>query len=149
MTQTSVVWETPFPFGGGMTLTTKSEVRSLGVHLDTALTMETQVSSVVHSAHFHLWRIAQLHPYLDVGVLTTLVHALIVSRLDYCNELYMGLPVRLMQKRQMVQNAVARLLTGVKRHQHISPMLATLHWLPIHFHIDFKVLMITYKVLSV
>ena len=39
---------------GGVTLTTKSEVRSLGVHLDPALTMETQVSSMVCSAHLHL-----------------------------------------------------------------------------------------------
>ena len=39
---------------GCVTLTTKSEVCSLGVHLDLALTMETQVLSVVHSAHFHL-----------------------------------------------------------------------------------------------
>ena len=57
-------------------------IHSLGIHLDPTLTMETQV--VVRSTYFHLWRIAQLHPYLDVGVLTTLVHALVVSRLHYC-----------------------------------------------------------------
>ena len=100
-------------FGGGVTLTAKSVVHSLGIHLDLALTMETQVSSVVRSAHFRLWRIAQLHPYLDVGMLTTLVHILVVSRLDYCNALSMGLPLRLTWKLQMVQNATARLLTGV------------------------------------
>ena len=71
---------------GGVILTAKSEVHSLGVHLDPALTMETQVASVVRSAYFHLWRIAQLH--LDVGALTTLVHAFVILRLDYCNVLY-------------------------------------------------------------
>ena len=45
----------------------KSEVRSLGICLDPDLTMETQVASVVRAAHFHLWRIAQLHSYLDAG----------------------------------------------------------------------------------
>ena len=45
---------------GGVTLTAKSEVRSLGVHLDPALTMEIQVASVVRTAYFHLWRIAWL-----------------------------------------------------------------------------------------
>ena len=50
---------------GGTTLAAKSEVHSLGIHLDPALTMETQVASVVCSAYFHLWRIAQLWPYLD------------------------------------------------------------------------------------
>ena len=70
---------------GEVTLTAKSEVRSLGVHLDLVLTMETQVASVVCSAYFHLWWIAQLRPYLDVGALTTLVHALVISTLDHCN----------------------------------------------------------------
>ena len=110
--------------------------------------METQVASVVHTAFFHLWCIARLRPYLDTGVLTTLVHALIISRLDHCNTLYVGLPLRLMRKLQVVQNAAARLLTGVRKHQHISPTLAMLHWLPIRFCIDFKVLMLTYKALN-
>ena len=112
------------------------------------LTMETQVVSVVHYTYFHLWRIVQLCPYLDGGALTTLVHALVISRLDHCNALYMGLPLRLMQKLQMVQNVVARLLTGTRKYQHISPTLAALHWLPIHFCIHFKVLMMTYKALN-
>ena len=77
-----------------------------------------------------------------------LAHALVVSRSDYCNALYMGLPLRLMWKLQMVQNAAARLLTEVKRYQHISPTLAVLHWLPICFRIDFKVLKMTYKSLN-
>ena len=81
-------------------------------------------------------------------MLTTLVHVLVISRLDHCNTLYVGLPLRLMQKLQVVQNAAARLLSGVSKYYHISPILATLHWLPIWFHIDFKVLMLTYKALN-
>ena len=48
----------------------------------------------------------------------------------------------------MVQNAAARLLTRLRKHQHISPVLAKLHWLPIRFRIEFKVLMLTYKALN-
>ena len=95
---------------GEVTLTAKSEVCSLGVYLDQALAMESQVVSVVRTAYFHLWWIVQLRPYLYVGSLTTLVHALVILRLDHCNALSMGLPLRLMWKLQMVQNAVARLL---------------------------------------
>ena len=103
---------------------------------------------MVRSAHLHLQRIAQLCPYLDAGAVTTLVHALVVSRIDYCNTLYVELPLRLMHKLQMIQNTVARLLTWLKRFHHISPTLVTLHWLPIRFHIDFKVLTIIYKSLN-
>ena len=56
---------------GGPTFTAKNEVRNLGVDLDPALTMEIQVAFVVRSAYFHLWRIAQLRPYLDQGTLTS------------------------------------------------------------------------------
>ena len=66
-----------------------------------------------------------MRPYLDSRSLTMLVHSLVVLRLDYCNALYVGLPLGLLQRQ--VQNSVARLLSGVKGHQHIFPNLAALH----------------------
>ncbi len=45
----------------------------------------------------------------------------------------------------MVQNAAARLLTGAKKHDHITPILASLHWLPVSFRIQFKILLIVFK----
>ena len=53
-----------------------------------------------------------------------------------------------MRKLQVVHNAAARLLSGVRKYHHISPTLAALHWLPIRFRVDFKVLMLTYKALK-
>ena len=70
---------------------------------------------------------------------------LLIQTVLHCNTLYVGLPLRLMQKLQVVQNVAARLLTGVRKCQHISPTLSALHWLPIRFRVDFKVLMLTYK----
>ncbi len=46
-----------------------------------------------------------------------------------------------------MQNAAARLLMSVRKHQHITPILATLHWLPAHYRVDFKLLILVYKVL--
>ena len=74
----------------GVTLSTKDEVHSLGVLLDPALSVASQVASVVHSSYFHLKRVAQLRRYLDTRSLTTLVYALVVLRLDYFNSLYMA-----------------------------------------------------------
>ncbi|KAJ8390578.1 hypothetical protein AAFF_G00101840, partial [Aldrovandia affinis] len=48
---------------------------------------------------------------------------------------------------QLVQNAAARILTRTKKYEHISPVLASLHWLPINYRVDYKVLLLTYKVL--
>ena len=49
---------------------------------------------------------------------------------------------------QLIQNAAARILTRIKRFEHITPVLASLHWLPITFRVDFKVLLITFKALN-
>ena len=48
----------------------------------------------------------------------------------------------------MGQNAAARLISLSRRHEHITPILLNLHWLPICCHIVFKILLITYKALN-
>ncbi len=48
---------------------------------------------------------------------------------------------------QIVQNATARFLTGTKKREHISPVQASLHWLPVKQRIDFKVLIYMFKAL--
>ncbi len=74
-----------------------------------------------------------------------LIHAFMTSRLDYCNALLGGYFARLINKLQMVQNAAARVLTRTRKYDHISPVLSTLHWLPIKHCIDLKILLITYE----
>jgi len=75
-----------------------------------------------------------------------LVHAFMTSRLDYCNALLGGCPARLINKLQLVQNtaAWAWVRTRTRKYDHISPVLSTLHWLPIKHCINFKILPITY-----
>ena len=77
-----------------------------------------------------------------------LVHACVTSRLDYCNAILSGCANASLKPLQFVQNAAARILTRTKCFEHITPVLASLHWLPIQFHIDFKVLLITFKALN-
>ena len=77
-----------------------------------------------------------------------MVHAFISSKLDYCNSLYSGLDQSLLHRLQLVQNAAARLLTGKRKFDHISPVLASLHWLPVAFRIDFKILLLVFKGLN-
>ena len=75
----------------------------------------------------------------------TIVHALVMSRLDYCNAVLYGLPDTQLQKLQLVQNAAARLVTGTHRREHITPVLFDLHWLPIRQRIQFKLLLLVYR----
>ncbi len=70
------------------------------------------------------------------------------SRVDYCNALLGGCSARLINKLQLFQNAAARVFTRTRNYGHISPVLSTLHWLPIKHRIHFKILLITYKALN-
>ena len=135
------------PSLAGVQLVPAPSVRSLGVTFDASLSMEAQVTATAQLAFFHLRRIRQLAPYLSRPDLATVIHATVTSRLDYCNSLYAGLPLKLTQKLQRVQNAAARLLTGSLPRDHIHPVLYQLHWLLVEYRIRFKVLVLTFKAL--
>ncbi|KAF7254422.1 hypothetical protein EYD10_00127 [Varanus komodoensis] len=124
------------------------KVRSLGVLLDPELSLEAQVTAAARSAFLQLRLIHQLCPYLEFDCLATVTHALVTSRLDFCNALYMGLPLKTVRILQLVQNRAARLLMGTGRYVHMTPVLRQLHWLPIEVRAQFKVLVMTYKALN-
>ena len=44
--------------------------------------------------------------------------------------------------------AAARLLNGKHKQDQISPVLASLHWLPVYFRIDVKILLFVFKALN-
>ena len=71
----------------------------------------------------------------------------ITNRLDYCNSLLYGLPTSELAKLRRVHNAAARLVSNTQKFNHISPVLHQLHWLPVIFHIDVKILLLTFKAL--
>ena len=77
----------------------------------------------------------------------TLIHAFISSRLDYCNSFFWDLPNSTTRSLQLVQNAAARPLNRTRKFDHITPILAFLHWLPITSRSNLKVLLLTYKAL--
>ena len=74
-----------------------------------------------------------------------LVHAFVISRLDYCNSLFQGCPYNTLKTLQVIPNAALRLMTRAETRDHISPILASLHGLPVKSRIEFKIHVLTYK----
>ena len=114
---------------------------------DRSLSLDSHIKNVTKIAFFHLRNIAKIRPMLTMADAETIIHAFVTSRLDYCNVLYSGLPACSTKSLQLVQNAAARILTRTRKFDHITPVLSSLHWLPIHARADFKVLLLTYKIL--
>ena len=82
---------------------------------------------------------------IDEGACKRLIHALVTSRLDYANALLQGLPCASTNKLQRVQNTAARMVSRSRKHEHITPVLIELHWLPVQYRVQFKILVYTYK----
>jgi len=106
------------------------------------------MNAVVKSCFYHLRLLAKVKPFLSFNSFEQGIHAFISSRLDYCNALYTGINQNALSRLQLVQNSAARLLTGTKKRTHIMPILASLHWLPVRFRIDFKILLFVFKAVN-
>ena len=83
---------------------------------------------------------------LSFDACATLIHALISSRLDYCNSILHNLPDTKIGKLHRVQNQAARILTRSPRREHITPLSKQLHWLKVRERIRYKILILTHKV---
>uniref|UniRef100_A0A8C7XUV8 Reverse transcriptase domain-containing protein n=1 Tax=Oryzias sinensis TaxID=183150 RepID=A0A8C7XUV8_9TELE len=126
-------------------MTTRDTVRNLGVILDADLSFDQHVNQLTKSAFYHLRNIARVRPFLSRASAEILIHAFITSRIDYCNALLSGVKKATLNRVQLVQNSAARLLTRTRKREHITPILKSLHWLPVSFRIDFKILLIVFK----
>ena len=132
----------------GATLVSKATVKNLGVTFDQDMSFQTHINLITRSAFFQLRNIAKVRHFLSQSDAEKLVHAFVTSRLDYCNSILSGCTLKSLHGLQLVQNAAARVLTGTSRRDHITPSLASLHWLPVKYRIEFKTLLLTYKALN-
>ena len=125
-----------------------TEVKNVGVWLDRNLTMDKHVSQVVSHSYKILRDIGCIKKYLQQIHLERLVHAVISSRLDYCNSLFVNISKENMRKLQRVQNAAAKLILGKRRRESATEALKKLHWLNIEARVTFKILLLVYKILN-
>src|SRR5271156_4962980 len=74
-----------------------------------------------------------------------LTHAFVTSRLDYCNSLLHGISKAVISRLQHVLNSAARIVSRTKMCNHITPVLKSLHWLPVQQRCAFKIAFLTFK----
>ena len=122
-------------------------VRNLGVFIDADLVMRSHVTRVVGQCFAVLRQLRLISRLLSPSTLKTVVVALVLSRLDYANSVLTGLPAYLVKRLQSVLNASARLIYGLRRFDHVSNALMSLHWLRIPERIQFKLAVLVHRVL--
>jgi len=109
--------------------------------------MADHIAAVCRSGFFQLRQLRSIRQSLTPAAVKTLVHAFICSRLDYCNQLFVGVNGRLLDKLQSLQNAAARLVTGARKFDRITPVMRELHWLLVRQRIRFKTAVLVFKCL--
>ena len=75
-----------------------------------------------------------------------LILATVMSRIDCCNSALAGLPQSTLAPLQRVQNAAARLVFELGAREHVIPSLLQLHWLPVHWRIQYKLCCLMHSV---
>ena len=120
--------------------------RLVGCHQNyDKLSMNSHINKICNTSFYYLHNIKRIRKHLARNSTETLIHAFVSSRLDYCNSLLYGLPQAQINKIQRVQNAAARLIFKQPKISHITPVLHQLHWLPVKYRIEFKILLFTFK----
>ena len=132
----------------GRVMSVSDGVKDLGVLLDSNLSFKTQIQHTVCMANYHMKNLSFVKKYLDENQMLMLIHNHVISKLDYCNSLYYGVPNYLLRKLQLVMNRAARLIKGLSWRDRITPALIDLHWLPIKARIVFKRCVIVYQALK-
>ena len=119
----------------------------LGVSLDSKMTLNQHISNTCRSAYYQTRRINSIRQYLTDNAVKTLTQSVVISRLDYCNSVCIGLPMKSIHRLQLAQNAAARVIKRTPKREHMTPVLRDLHWLPINRRIEFKILLFVFKAL--
>jgi len=133
-------------FSGGSVAPVKS-VRDLGIHIDADLSMRTHVLRTVSRCFGALRQLRQIRRSVSTATLQMLVVGLVLSRLDFGSSVLVGIPACLLRRLQSVLNAGARLIFQLSRSDHIADALVRLHWLQVPDRIQYKMTVLTFKVL--
>ena len=73
-------------------ITQSLKVRDLGVTFDQFLNFDDHIPAICRSTYFHIRNIEKIRNLLSYNACSTIIHALISCRLDYCNSLLYNVP---------------------------------------------------------
>ena len=134
-------------FTGNSCIRFVSSAKNLGVWIDENLDFGTHIRKVVSSTFLVIRAISKIRVFLPLEYLKTVVCALTLSKLDYCNALYYGISKNELGLLQSVQNAAIRLIKGGNKfdRRSLTPIYEELHWLRIEERVVFKICLIVHK----
>jgi len=111
----------------GVPVTPVQNVRDLGIYIDSDLSMQTHVQQTTSSCFAALRQLRQIRRFVPTATFQTLTVALVNQWLDYGNSTLVGIPAHLTRRLQSALNAAARLIFHLRRSDHVTDALVSLH----------------------
>jgi len=123
---------------GDTSVSSVAAVRDLGVYLAADVSMAAHVTATATACFAALRQIRSVWSSLPRNGVITMICASVVSKLDYCNSVLIGVSTTLQRRLQSVLNAATRLMFSARSAAHTMPLLRELHWLKVPERIQFR-----------
>ena len=78
-------------------------VKNLGTYIDSNMSRQVNINNTCKAAYYYITNVRGIRNYLSNQATQTLVPALIIGRIDYCNSILYGLPAKQIAKLQRLQ----------------------------------------------
>ena len=124
------------------------QVKVLGCYIDCQFTLQRQVNLVCSNSFCYLHKMWPIRDQVKTSVSIEFIRVLVLSRIDYCNSFYYGLPNLLLAKLQRIMNSAARLIVRLSPSRPTLSYLRQLHWLPIRQQVVFKIIFYAHRFIN-
>ena len=132
----------------GANITPSTTIRNLGVTMNNYFSMKSHIVNLSRSCFCSMRRIRGSRRMLTTEAAKTLITSFVCSRFDYCNTVFANLPASTIDRLDDVLQAAARLISGCRKYDHITPVMRDeLHWLPIRQRMEYKLCLTVFKAL--
>ena len=129
----------------GVSVNKADSIKLLGATLDENLNLKKHISLKCSVASRNIHMIKSLRKYLSTTNCNQLMYSMVLSHMDYANGIFAGLPKCTLDRLQRIQNWAGKVTLSRSRQDSSSDTLRTLHWLPVHKRVKFKVLTLTHR----
>ena len=124
---------------GSENIIAAEDVRNLGFLMDRFCKNTKHINYFSSLLCHQLRNIQNIRGKLYFDAAKTVVQALILSKLDYCNSLLVGTPECHLCQLQHVQNMACRVVCNLRKYDHVSASMYSLHWLRVRERITYKI----------
>ena len=118
---------------------------NLGFHFTDDMRIDAHAQDICCKIYIDVRRISSIRHLLSIDATKTLLSAFVLPKLYYCNYLFYGSPMYMLERFQKLENSAAKLIFQCRKQNHISPLLMSLHWLPINTRIEYKLSVICHS----